>query len=77
MCSENKGADQLLIYCASDLHLCFRICKKPVFSWRGLYGKAVVYLGIILSYFALKHTVWVHFRFTPSVPTIYGLRKKR
>ena len=28
MCSENKGADQL---CGSDLRLCFRICKKPVF----------------------------------------------
>ena len=26
MCSENKGA---------DLRLCFRICKKPVFSRHG------------------------------------------
>ena len=25
-CSENKGADE------ADLRLCFRICKKPVFS---------------------------------------------
>ena len=31
-CSENKGADQLRSYCAADLRLCFRICKKPVFS---------------------------------------------
>ena len=31
-CSENKGADQLRSYCAADLLLCFRICKKPVFS---------------------------------------------
>ena len=30
--SENKGADQLRSYCAADLRLCFRICKKPVFS---------------------------------------------
>ena len=30
--SENKGADQLGSYYAADLHLCFRICKKPVFS---------------------------------------------
>ena len=30
-CSENKGADQLLGYCASDLRLCFRICKNRVF----------------------------------------------
>ena len=33
--SENKGADQLRSYCAADLRLCFRICKKPVFSQRG------------------------------------------
>ena len=31
-CSENKGADQLRSYCKADLRLCFRICKKPVFS---------------------------------------------
>ena len=29
LCIENKGA---------DLRLCFRICKKPVFSRRGSYG---------------------------------------
>ena len=28
LCSENKGADQLRSYCAADLRLCFRICKK-------------------------------------------------
>ena len=31
-CSENKGADQLRGYHEADLRLCFRICKKPVFS---------------------------------------------
>ena len=31
LCSENKGADQLHSYCAADLHLCFRICKKNGF----------------------------------------------
>ena len=30
LCSENKGADQLRGYLEADLHLCFRICKKPV-----------------------------------------------
>ena len=30
--SEIKGADQLLDYLETDLHLCFRICTKPVFS---------------------------------------------
>ena len=27
LCSEIKGADQLRIYRAADLRLCFRICK--------------------------------------------------
>ena len=28
--SENEGTDQLpRSYCAADLRLCFRICKKP------------------------------------------------
>ena len=30
--SLNKCADQLRSYCAADLRLCFRKCKKPVFS---------------------------------------------
>ena len=34
-CSENKGADQLRGYREADLRLCFRKCKKPVFSRRG------------------------------------------
>ena len=34
-CSENKGADQLRGNREADLRLCFRICKKPVFSRRG------------------------------------------
>ena len=33
--SENKGADQLRGYREADLRLCFRICKKPVFTRRG------------------------------------------
>ena len=37
LCSENKGADQLRGYREADLRLCFRICKKPVFSQRGSY----------------------------------------
>ena len=31
-CSENKGADQLRGCREADLGLCFRICKKLVFS---------------------------------------------
>ena len=34
---ETKGADQLRSYCESDLRLCFRICKIPVFSRCGSY----------------------------------------
>ena len=36
--NENKGADQLRGYREADLRLCFRICKKPVFSQRGSNG---------------------------------------
>ena len=39
LCSENKNADQLRGYREADLRLCFRICKKPVFSRRGSYLK--------------------------------------
>ena len=38
LCSENKGADQLRGYREADLRLCFRICKKPVFSRRGSFA---------------------------------------
>ena len=31
-CSENKGADQLGGYHEADLPICFRICKRLVFS---------------------------------------------
>ena len=40
--SENKGADQLRGYRGyreADLRLCFRMCKRPVFSRRGSYGR--------------------------------------
>ena len=36
--SANKGTDQLRGYREADLRLCFRICKKPVFSGRGSNG---------------------------------------
>ena len=32
LCSESKGADQLRGYREVDLLICFRICRKPVFS---------------------------------------------
>ena len=35
--SENKGAGQLHGNREADMPLCFRICKKPVFSRRGSY----------------------------------------
>ena len=38
LCSENKGAEQLRGYREADLRLCFRLCKKPVFSRRGSYA---------------------------------------
>ena len=43
LCSEFKGADQLRGYREADLRLCFRICKKPVFSRRGSYINVLCY----------------------------------
>ena len=37
LCSENKGADQLWGINTVDLHLCFHICKKQVFSGHSSY----------------------------------------
>ena len=44
LCSENKGADQLRSYREADLRLCFRICKKPVFSRCGSKGSPFITL---------------------------------
>ena len=30
ICVAKTDADELRIYCAADLRLCFRICKKPI-----------------------------------------------
>ena len=46
LCSENKGTDQLYGYREADLRLCFRICKKPVFSLRG--SNHMVYCSVQL-----------------------------
>ena len=48
--SENKGADQLRGYREADLRLCFRICKKPVFSRRGSFSKTGVHRGTCVHY---------------------------
>ena len=52
---ENKGAGQLRS-CAADLRLCFRICKKLVFSQRGSYLNKVVYLFIFIEFCRLTIT---------------------
>ena len=44
LCSENKSADQLRGYHEADLRLCFRICKKPVFSRCGSFWNDILYL---------------------------------
>ena len=45
-CSENKGADQLRGHREADLRLCFRICKKPVFSRRGSFYELPRFRGM-------------------------------
>ena len=52
--SENKGADQLRGDREADLRLCFRICKKPLFSRRSLnHQKAALSSFHILIQFRL------------------------
>ena len=55
LCSENKGADQLRSYRKADLRLCFRICKKPVFSRRSSNVKMPRIVGI------LTFMSWINF----------------
>ena len=47
-CSANKGADQLRDYREADLRLCFRICKKPVFSRRGSFRPEYQHYAFVL-----------------------------
>ena len=60
--SENKGVDQLRGYREADLRLCFRKCKKPVFSQRGSNGFDDLYIyierrrGQWLQYMAVVRT---------------------
>ena len=53
-CSETKGADQLPVYRQADLCLCFRICKKPVFSRRG--SILVFWFNFLQSHDFLSHS---------------------
>ena len=69
-CSENKGADQLHGYREADLRLCFRICKKPVFSRRDSYvhylhptvtfqtAPGDVSVSVIMLQFEKTYSVW-------------------
>ena len=61
-CSENKGADQLHSYREADLRLCFRICKKPVFSRRGSYDHSCRLRSLIMSHTMtnLKYGIGIH-----------------
>ena len=58
LCSENKGADQLRGYREADLRLCFRICKKPVFSRRGSFELMFVPGTRVLHCEKAKYTNW-------------------
>ena len=59
MCSENKGTDQLRCYREADLRLCFRICKKPVFSRRGSNYLAIKVEDRIANSAEVYHKIWV------------------
>ena len=64
-CSENKGTDQLRGHREADLRLCFRICKKPVFSQRGSFVSLWKSLQSVQSKHLKQRWVvnpdWMHF----------------
>ena len=55
--SENKGADQLRSYCSTDMRLCFRICKKSVFSQQGSHDNSIYQMGSISRHDMYLHTL--------------------
>ena len=55
--SENKGADQLRSYCSTDMRLCFRICKKSVFSQQGSHVNSIYQMGSISRHDMYLHTL--------------------
>ena len=61
--SENKGADQLRRYREADLGLCFRICKKPVFSRRGSYDGNFVAKNVSKDLKTLKFCIFAAQKF--------------
>ena len=66
LCSENQGADQLRGYPEADLRVCFRICKKPVFSQRGSFNMGCVMRKSVLAYAKTK----VHISFADTAQLI-------
>ena len=65
--SENKGADQLHCYCATNMLFCFRNCKKPVFSQQGSHDKSISQMGSISRHDMYLHTL-------PMTQTVVSLR---
>ena len=70
--SENKGADQLRSYCAADLRLCFRKCKKPVFSKRDSVDLLLYVHGNELN---LNNLLVKRQNYTPSPRAVTGGNK--
>ena len=50
--SKNKGAYQLRCDRTADLHLCFCICQKKVFSWYCSFDLMSYSLGILTALFS-------------------------
>ena len=50
LCRENKGVDQLGVYRAADLRLCFYICKKACF----LMTRLICLVGFSVKSFLIR-----------------------
>ena len=75
-CGENKGADQLRAYREADLRLCFRICKKPVFSPRGSYSSKPGGLQVNTSFLIFPQNIfcgtWIYKIWTRRIFCIFS-----
>ena len=74
-CSENKGADQHYGYREADLSLCFRICKKAVFSRRGSYMFGTV-LNVPIIWDKTTQCSYIKFRIRlwSMILNMFGIR---
>ena len=73
--SENKGADHLCSDRTDDLRLYFRVCKIPVFAWRGSYDDILFFKNLFSCRFVFAERpskqFFSHVGTEPALPGYY------